>query len=43
MAITKQALYLLAVAALDGASKYHETQKKPKDKKINLPKEEKRA
>lgn len=43
MEIDKEALYLLAAAALEGARKYHKNPNKPKDKKKNLPNEEKRA
>lgn len=40
MEIDKQALYLLAVAALEGAKKYHQQQEKPKEtqtREKNLP------
>lgn len=41
--IDKQALFHLAVSALEGARKYHETPNKPKDAKKDLPNAEKRA
>ncbi len=40
MEIDKEALYLLAVAALEGAKKYHQQQEKPKEtqtREKNLP------
>ena len=39
MKIDKEALYLLAVAALEGAKKQYETPNKPKEEKKNLPKD----
>lgn len=46
MEIDKQALYLLAVAALEGAKKHQQQQEKPKEtqtSKKNLPHEKDRA
>lgn len=46
MEIDKQALYLLAVAALEGAKKYHQQQEKPiepQTREKNLPCQKERA